>query len=85
MIVNYSFHYGAVQNFNKFINFPLQDCINKRILTWNEIKIDPGQLQIIKLLLGGDILTARIKHEPDTIIHRTPILCTSNIYTFPMY
>lgn len=84
MIVNDAFHYGVVQNFNKFISFPLQDCTNKRLLTWNEIQLDPGQMKIIKLLLGGDILTARVKYEPDAIIHITPIFCTSNQYPFPM-
>lgn len=37
-----------------------------------------------QLLLGGDILTARIRYEPDALIHRTQLFCTSDNYPFPV-
>lgn len=46
-------NFGTVRNFNKFENFPLQNCLDKRILMWNEPNFEPGATETLKLLIGG--------------------------------
>lgn len=69
---------GYVANFVRGENFPLQDCVNKRILIWNEPSIAPSLFEDVKMLTGGDPLPAKVKYQGNVIIKRTPVLFTAN-------
>lgn len=61
----------------------MQECVNKRILQWNEPQYEPGQVETLKMLFGGDTFNTNIKYQADAIVTRTPVLITTNTKVFP--
>lgn len=82
-VVSATIIHGNIANFNKYNSFPLQDAVNKRSLLWNEPNFEPGAIETLKMLFGGDAMAARIKYSPDAIIQRTPIVILSNNNCIP--
>lgn len=83
MVTAFYLNVGHVKNFNKNESFPLQSCINRRILLWNEAQCETSQHDTIKLLLGGDPTPANIKYMDSQTINRTPVFITANIKLIP--
>lgn len=81
--VNFFISVGYIGNFNKYCNFPLQDCVNKRILMWNEPNIECGAWDTLKMLLGGDPLNVKVKYQMDVCLYKTPIIMLSNRNIIP--
>lgn len=69
---------GNVGNFVKNNAFPLNDCVNRRILYWNEPCFTHSNNDTLKMLTGGDQIPAAVKHQSGHVIPRTPLLMTSN-------
>lgn len=82
-VLHYFFSFGQIGNFGKFQQFPLQECVAKRILLWNEPSCDVSSFDTIKMLFGGDTFNAKIKYQQDAIVTRTPIIVLSNKNIFP--
>lgn len=82
MVCAFHLNVGHVKNFNKNTSFPLNDCVNKRILLWNEPNIETAAFDTVKMLLGGDPLPADVKFESNNVISRTPVILTSNSCPF---
>ena len=74
---------GTIGNFNRFSNFPFQDCVNRRLLIWNEPNVESSAFDTCKMLFGGDPLPAKIKFCGDATIPRTPVIVLSNKTVFP--
>uniref|UniRef100_A0A0A9YTR0 Non-capsid protein NS-1 n=1 Tax=Lygus hesperus TaxID=30085 RepID=A0A0A9YTR0_LYGHE len=74
---------GNIGNFNRYSNFPFQDCANRRLLIWNEPNVESSALDTCKMLFGGDPLPAKIKFCGDATIPRTPVFVLSNKSVFP--
>lgn len=71
---------GQVNNFNRNSSFPLNDCVNRRVLVWNEPNIEPAAFDTVKMLFAGDPLPANVKYQSGHVITRTPVIVTSNTY-----
>lgn len=82
-VVHSFLNFGQIGNFNKYSNFPLQDCVNRRILIWNEPVMEGSAEETLKLIFGGDTCNVKIKFESDAIVSRTPIIILSNYDCFP--
>lgn len=82
-VVHYYFSFGQIGNFTRFQNFPLMECVEKRILLWNEPQCESGSFETLKMLLGGDTLNVKVKYESDTILSKTPIVVLANYDPFP--
>lgn len=82
-ILHFYCNFGQIGNFNKFCSFPLQEAVNKRILLWNEPQCEPSAFEDLKMLLGGDTMNAKVKHQDDAVLSRTPIIILSNNDVFP--
>ena len=78
MVCAYHVNVGHVANFVRSEAFPLNDCVNRRILLWNEPSIAPSCEETVKMLAGGDPCPANIKYQGHSVIPRTPLLVTSN-------
>lgn len=74
---------GQITNMNRNSSFPFNNCINKRILHWDEPSFDPTALDDLKMLFSGDEISVNVKYSPHTIIPRTPVIVTANHYCFP--
>lgn len=73
---------GSVANYVRGQNFPFNDCINRRILIWNEPSIMPSAYDDVKMLTGGDPLPCHIKYQGDGLITKTPLIFTANTKLF---
>lgn len=71
-------NYGQLGQANKQNNFAFQEAPNKRVLVWNEPNYESGLTDTIKMMLGGDPYTVRVKHGMDTHVSRTPVLVMTN-------
>lgn len=82
-VVSYYMFVGYIGNFNKYCSFPLMECVNKRILLWNEPNCEPAAFDTIKMLFGGDNLTVKVKYQGDGLVVRTPVIVLGNYNPFP--
>lgn len=75
--------YGQLGQANKNNLFAFQEAPNKRLLLWNEPNYESSLTDTIKMMLGGDPYTVRVKHNLDTHVKRTPIIIlTNNVVDF---
>jgi hypothetical protein len=78
-IKDYYINVGQMQNPNKYNTFAYQDCHNRRLLIWNEPNYEPRETENLKMLFGGDNLSANVKCKPQANVKRTPVICMSNV------
>lgn len=78
-VKDYFLNTGQMQNPNKYNTFAYQDCHNRRLLIWNEPNYEPRETENLKMLFGGDNLSANVKCKPQANVKRTPVICLSNI------
>lgn len=71
---------GQMMNINRNESFPYMDCVDKRIIMWNEPNIceSPSTMDTLKMLFGGDYCLASVKYKSPTVIPRTPIFILTN-------
>lgn len=82
MVCAYYLNVGHVANFVRGDHFPLNDCISRRILMWNEPSIMPSAYDTVKMLTGGDPCPANIKYQGHSVVSRTPLIMTANRCVF---
>lgn len=78
MVTSFYLNIGHVANIVRGQNFPLNDCVHRRMLMWNEPNCCQSAWEIVKLLTAGDSCPAKIKYQSDQVISRTPLILTSN-------
>uniref|UniRef100_A0AAU7DZY8 NS1 protein n=1 Tax=Coleura bat parvovirus TaxID=3141917 RepID=A0AAU7DZY8_9VIRU len=78
-VKDYFLNVGQMQNPNKYNTFAYQDCHNRRLLIWNEPNYEPRETENLKMLFGGDNLSANVKCKPQANVKRTPVICMSNV------
>lgn len=59
------------------------ECVEKRVLLWNEPQCDSGSFETLKKLFGGDTCNVKVKYESDAILSKTPIIVLCNYDPFP--
>lgn len=74
---------GIIGNMNKFNQFPLNNCINKRLLYWDEPNFEGKATEDLKLLFSGNELSVAQKYLGNGTIQKTPCLLTSNDNVMP--
>lgn len=67
---------------NRNSSFPFNNCINKRILHWDEPNFDPNVLETLKKLFSGNEFPANVKYFNFQNLLRTPVICTANSNVF---
>nr|QVW56790.1 MAG: non-structural protein 1 [Phylloscopus inornatus ambidensovirus] len=83
MIFAICLNYGQLGQANKHNTFAFQEAPNKRVLVWNEPNYEKGLTDTIKMMMGGDPYTVRVKHGMDAHVRRTPvIILTNNLVPF---
>lgn len=81
--IHYCINFGQMGNFNRYCTFPLMECVDKRIILWNEPVMEPSATETLKCILGGDTCNAKVKFQGDAVITRTPVIVLSNNDVFP--
>lgn len=83
MIFAILLNYGQLGQANKHNVFAFQEAPNKRVLLWNEPNYCSSLTDTIKMMLGGDPYTVRVKHLNDLHVKRTPVIVlTNNVVNF---
>lgn len=82
-VIHFFLNFGQLGNFNKYNLFPMQECVNRRIILWNEPVLETSATETLKTLFGGDTTNAKVKYQNDAIVTRTPIIVLSNNDVFP--
>lgn len=80
MITAICLNYGQLGQANKYNLFAFQEAPNKRLLLWNEPNYESAMTDTIKMMMGGDPYTVRVKYQGDTHVTRTPVLILTNNY-----
>lgn len=74
---------GNMRNPSRQERFSFQECSERRIIFWNEAKLDPANYDNIKRLLAGDTCSVAVKFKEDQVVPKTPIIVCSNNDIFP--
>lgn len=82
MVVSYYINSGYCGNIVRGQNFPFNDCINRRLLFWNEVNFCNSAVDTIKSLTAGDSFSTQIKFGGNQTLSRTPVIFLSNQDTF---
>lgn len=78
MVIAYYINAGYCANIVRGQMFPFNDCINRRILFWNEVNFCNSAFDTIKALTGGDTFSTQIKFSGNQSLTRTPVIFLSN-------
>lgn len=71
-------NYGQLGQANRHNVFAFQEAPNKRILLWNEPNYESSLTDTLKMMMGGDPYTVRVKNQMDCHVKRTPIIILTN-------
>lgn len=74
---------GQVMNANKYQQFPLDNCVNKRVMFMNEPVCEASFMETLKMICAGNRVNANKKYCPHIVINRTPLFVLSNTPFFP--
>lgn len=79
-VLNFFLIRGQMMNIRKSESFPYMDCVDRRVIMFNEPNIaeSPSTMDTLKMLFGGDFCPASVKFKSPTIIYRTPIFILTN-------
>lgn len=78
MIFALCLNYGQLGQANRYNVFAFQEAPNKRVLLWNEPNYEAVLTDTIKMMMGGDPYTVRVKNQMDTHVSRTPVIILTN-------
>lgn len=71
-------HVGRITCLGANSEFVFQECVNKRLIAIDELLVVREQMQIMKVLLGGEKMNANTKHTKAAEMERTPVIFTAN-------
>ena len=79
-VLNFFLIRGQMMNIRRGEGFPYMDCVDRRVIMFNEPNIEesPSTMDTLKMLFGGDFCPAAVKFKAPTIIHRTPVFVLTN-------
>lgn len=81
--IHFCINFGQMGNFNRYCSFPLMECVDRRVILWNEPVMEASAVETLKMILGGDTVNAKVKYQNDAVITRTPVIVLSNNDIFP--
>lgn len=73
-------HIGRINN--KTNHFSLQESVNKRLISGNEISMEEGAKEDFKKICEGSPVNIPVKHQKDSVLYKTPVLLMSNSFSF---
>lgn len=59
-------------------NFPFNNCVNKRVIFWEEPQITNDNIEDVKCLMSGNTFSTDIKYQSSVEIEKTPVYVTAN-------
>lgn len=71
-------HSFGVPNNSIRTQFTFNDCMNRRVILWEEPFINADNIEDCKLLFGGQDLRTDAKYQTSAIVESTPVIITSN-------
>lgn len=69
--------YGTPDNAER-TGFPFNNCVNKRIIFWEEPFVRPQNIEDVKCIMSGSTFSTDIKYQSGVSIQKTPVIVTCN-------
>ena len=83
-VTSYFLNIGYISNPIRHNIFAFMDCVDRRVIMWNEAQCDAYFYEEVKALLAGDSPKVNYKMQgPKTVAAPTPVIILSNRDTFP--
>lgn len=77
-VMDFYWNRGQLGNPNRFERFAFQEATNRRIILWNEPNYESSATDQLKMILGGDANTVKVKMRMDSAVYRTPVIVLTN-------
>jgi hypothetical protein len=77
-VMDFYWNRGQLGNPNRFNQFAFMEATNKRLILWNEPNYEQSCTDQLKMILGGDANTVRVKNKQDSAVYRTPVIILTN-------
>ena len=82
-VTSFFLNIGYISNPIRHNIFPFMDCVDRRVILWNEAQCDAYFYEEVKALLAGDSPKVNFKMQGPKTVVPTPIIILSNRDTFP--
>lgn len=79
-VLNFFLIRGQIGNMVRGERFSFMDCVDRRVLMFNEPNVSesPSTIDTLKMLFGGDLCPAAVKMKGQATIRRTPVFVLTN-------
>ena len=82
-VTAYFLNVGYISNPIRHNVFAFMDCVDRRVILWNEAQCDSYFYEEVKALLSGDSPKVNFKMQGPKTVAPTPLIVLSNRETFP--
>lgn len=82
-VTAYFLNIGYISNPIRHNVFAFMDCVDRRVIMWNEAQCDSYFYEEVKALLAGDSPKVNYKMQGPKTVAPTPLIILSNRDTFP--
>lgn len=84
MVTDYCMNVGYMLNLTRETHrFALENCLNRKLIMWNEPQVAEGFQERLKTILGGDRTFTEVKGRRGGTILRTGVIITCNARVYP--
>ena len=84
MVTDYCMNVGYMLNLTRDTSrFALENCVNRKLIVWNEPQVAEGFQERLKTILGGDRTYTEVKGRRGAHILRTGVIITCNARVYP--
>ena len=84
MVTDFCMNVGYMLNLTRDTNrFALENCVNRKLIVWNEPQVAEGFQERLKTILGGDRTYTEVKGKRGAHILRTGVIITCNARVYP--
>lgn len=84
MVTDFCVNVGYMLNLTRETNrFALENCVNRKLIIWNEPQVAESFYERLKTILGGDRTYTEIKGRRGAHILRTGVIITCNARVYP--
>lgn len=77
-VVDYFRHVGRLGNRNAWNRFPMEACVGRRIILWDEPVLEPAAGDTVRSIFGGRPTHVRLGRGRRAIVERTPVVVLSS-------
>lgn len=82
-LAGFLWNVGKLANPTRAERFAFKNCIGRKLIVWNEARIDPAYFTDVLALLVGETFSANIKMKSPENFNKSPVIIMSNNDVLP--